>query len=99
MGTRQVYADIPLIEGTTSPQSRVEEIMTHEAECIRQDATLEDALTVLCRRRFNALPVVCNRRVVGIVVWLELVWSRVCRQTEVEVYATFQIRRLDCETA
>ena len=46
---------------------RVEEIMTHEAECIRQDALLEDALTVLCRRRFNALPVVCNRRVVGII--------------------------------
>ena len=47
---------------------RVEEIMTHEAECIRQDATLEDALTLLCRRRFNALPVVCNRRVVGIIL-------------------------------
>lgn len=46
---------------------RVEEIMTHDTECIRQDATLEDALTVLCRRRFNALPVVCNRRVVGII--------------------------------
>jgi acetoin utilization protein AcuB len=45
----------------------VEEIMTADPQAINQDATLEEALSMLCLRQFNALPVVDHGRLVGII--------------------------------
>lgn len=45
----------------------VEEIMTPDPVTVRQDATLEEAVRILYRDRFGALPVVDHQALVGII--------------------------------
>lgn len=46
---------------------RVEEIMTTDPLTVTQDATLEEAVMLLCTHRFGALPVVHGEQLIGII--------------------------------
>ncbi|HZD54878.1 MAG TPA: CBS domain-containing protein [Candidatus Aquicultoraceae bacterium] len=48
-------------------ERKVEEIMTHPVVTVSPWDTIEDALLILHKRRFGALPVVEGRRLVGII--------------------------------
>ncbi len=53
-------------EGGSGPRA-VGEVMTRDVVTLRPDDTIDDAMVILCRQRFGALPVVDGGRLVGIV--------------------------------
>lgn len=52
---------------TLGDELRVAEVMTASPTTIRLDAPLDEALEMLCQNRFNALPVMENSTLVGII--------------------------------
>lgn len=59
-------------EAAAHAHLRVEEIMTTDPVCVTQDATLEEALVLLCTHRFGALPVMHGKQLVGIITRSDL---------------------------
>ena len=52
---------------------RVSTIMTLEPVCVEEDATLDDVVAEMDRRRVAQLPVVCAEKVIGIISRVELI--------------------------
>lgn len=53
----------------------VEEVMTSPVICVQQDQTLDDALEIMLSRRINALPVLEEKTLVGLVTTYDILKS------------------------
>jgi CBS domain-containing protein len=65
-----------VLAGRSAEATRVSDVMTREVVCIRMDATPEDAMEVMTRRRVRHLPVTAGSKVVGLISIGDLVrWT------------------------
>lgn len=61
------YARKVILEGRSSLDTPVTDIMTHEVETVTEDASVEDCMTKMTAGRFRHLPVVDGEIVIGLV--------------------------------
>jgi CBS domain-containing protein len=61
------YARKVILQGKSSRQTPVSEIMTREVQCIPPDLRVEEAMALMTDKRIRHLPVVESDRVVGII--------------------------------
>ena len=61
------YARKVILVGKLSRETRVREIMSHPVICAHPDTTLEEAMTLMTRKRVRHLPVVVEAEVVGVI--------------------------------
>jgi acetoin utilization protein AcuB len=62
----------PASEGLPGRDRRVREAMKTEVWSLTPEDSVEDALLIICRRRFGALPVLSGDRLVGIITKIDL---------------------------
>ena len=61
------YARKVVLQGKTSRDTKVREIMTRQVVCVTGERTVEEAMALMSGRRVRHLPVVAEDRVVGVV--------------------------------
>jgi CBS domain-containing protein len=61
------YARKIILEGRTSKQTRVREIMSNEVLCVDPERTIEECMGLMTHRRIRHLPVLEDDRLAGIV--------------------------------
>lgn len=65
--TERDYARKVILEGKSSHDTPVEEIMTPKAICARPNQNIEECMAVITEKRVRHLPVIEDNRVVGII--------------------------------
>ena len=65
--TERHYAREIVLKGKTSPQTCVRDIMSTAVVCARQEQSVEECMAVMTARAVRHLPVLEDKRVVGIV--------------------------------
>ena len=78
--TERDYARKVILEGKSSQNTLVKEIMTTNTICARLDQTVEECMAVITDKRVRHLPVVDNNEVVGIISIGDLVKSIIAEQ-------------------
>lgn len=81
------YARKVALEGRTSRDSSVGEIMSHKVLCARPDQTIEESLAMMSEKRARHLPVVDHKKIIGVVSIGDLVKCMIAEQQ-------FEIERL-----
>ncbi len=71
------YARKVILEGHSSRDTPVTDIMTHEVETVTEDASVEDCMTKMTAGRFRHLPVVEGESVIGLVSIGDIVKSMI----------------------
>lgn len=61
------YARQVVLQGKTSRDTRVRDIMTQKVVCVRPDQNLHDCMVLMTDRRIRHLPVLDHKKVVGVV--------------------------------
>ncbi len=61
------YARKVVLQGKASKDTPVREIMTEKVVCVRPDQTIEDCMGLMTDKRVRHLPVLQNRKVIGVV--------------------------------
>lgn len=61
------YARQVVLQGKSSRDTRVRDIMTHKVLCVRPDQTMDDCMALMTTRRVRHLPVLDHKRVIGLV--------------------------------
>lgn len=78
--TERDYRNKVILKGRTSKQTAVHEIMTSQVFYVEPDEKIENCMAIMTERKFRHLPVVKNRKVVGIISIGDLVKSIIDRQ-------------------
>jgi CBS domain-containing protein len=65
--TERHYARQVILEGKSSPETPVRDIMTTNVACARIDQTIPECMAVMTEKRVRHLPVVDQNRLVGLV--------------------------------
>ena len=78
--TERDYARKVALVGRSSKDSPVSAIMTPHVVCVEPDATVDDCMELMTERRVRHLPVVHNKRVVGLVSIGDLVKATIAEQ-------------------
>ena len=65
--TERHYARRVILEGKSSPETSVRDIMTTTVVCARTDQTISECMAVMTEKRVRHLPVVDQKRLVGLV--------------------------------
>ena len=65
--TERHYARHVILEGKTSPETPVREIMDTPVICARTDQTIPECMAIMTEKRVRHLPVVDQERLVGLV--------------------------------
>jgi CBS domain-containing protein len=78
--TERHYARHVILEGKSSPETPVRDIMTTPVVCARTDQTIPECMAVMTKKRVRHLPVVDQNRVVGLVSIGDLVKSIIADQ-------------------
>lgn len=65
--TERDYARKVIIEGRSSKETPVVDIMTRKVLCVAPERTVDECLTLMTDKRLRHLPVLDNKNVVGIV--------------------------------
>jgi CBS domain-containing protein len=79
--TERDYARNVILEGKSSPETPVRDIMATHVVCARTDQTIEECMAVMTEKRIRHLPVVDQKRLVGLVSIGDLVKSTIADQT------------------
>ncbi len=61
------YARKVILQGKSSRECKVEEIMSTKVLCVPPDAQVEEAMALMTQRRIRHLPVVESGKVVGVI--------------------------------
>jgi CBS domain-containing protein len=78
--TERDYARKVILEGKSSKQTRVKDIMTKRVLYVSPDRTTEECMALMTDGRVRHLPVVDNKRVVGVVSIGDLVKAIITEQ-------------------
>jgi CBS domain-containing protein len=78
--TERHYARHVILEGKTSPETSVRDIMDTPVVCARTDQTISDCMAVMTEKRLRHLPVVEQNRLIGLVSIGDLVKSIIADQ-------------------
>jgi CBS domain-containing protein len=78
--TERHYARHVILEGKSSPETPVRDIMTTPVVCARTNQTIPECMAVMTKERVRHLPVVDQNRVVGLVSIGDLVKSIIADQ-------------------
>ena len=78
--TERHYARRVILEGKSSPETPVRDIMTAPVVCARTDQTISECMAVMTEKRVRHLPVVDQKRLVGLVSIGDLVKSIIADQ-------------------
>jgi CBS domain-containing protein len=78
--TERHYARCVVLEGKSSPETSVRDIMTTTVACARTDQTISECMAVMTEKRVRHLPVVDQKRLVGLVSIGDLVKSIIADQ-------------------
>lgn len=65
--TERDYARKVIIEGKSSKETPVSEIMTKRVLCVTPERTVDECLALMTDKRLRHLPVLENKKVVGVV--------------------------------
>lgn len=74
------YARHVKLEGKSSPETPVRDIMVSPVICARTDQTIAECMAVMTEKRIRHLPVVDQKRLVGLVSIGDLVKSTIADQ-------------------
>jgi len=61
------YARKVILHGKSSKDTAVREIMTHKVVCVRPDQSVEDCMALMTDKRVRHLPVLEDKRVIGVI--------------------------------
>jgi CBS domain-containing protein len=61
------YARKVALEGKTSTDTPVREIMTSEVVCVEPHQTIEECMALMTQKRIRHLPVTENKRMIGVI--------------------------------
>jgi CBS domain-containing protein len=61
------YARQVVLQGKTSRETRVRDIMTPKVVCVRPGQNLQDCMVLMTERRIRHLPVLDHKKVVGVI--------------------------------
>ena len=85
--TERDYARKVALEGRSSNQSLVRDIMSHKVLCARPEQTVQECMALMSDKRARHLPIVDHKKVIGVVSIGDLVKSIIAEQQ-------FEIERL-----
>ncbi len=75
--TERHYARHVILEGRSSLETPVRDIMATRVFCVRLDQTIEECMAIMSEKRIRHLPVVDEHRLVGLVSIGDLVKSTI----------------------
>ena len=78
--TERDYARKVVLEGKTSPDTPVAEIMTTQVLCTRPEQTIEEAMALMTEKRVRHLPVLEHGEIKGVVSIGDLVKAVISEQ-------------------
>ena len=78
--TERDYARKVVLEGKTSPDTPVAEIMTTQVLCTRPEQTIEEAMALMTDKRVRHLPVLVDGQITGVVSIGDLVKAVISEQ-------------------
>ena len=78
--TERDYARKMVLEGKSSPNTPVAEIMTSHVLCTRPEQTIEEAMALMTDKRVRHLPVLADEKIVGVVSIGDLVKGVISEQ-------------------
>ncbi len=78
--TERDYARKVILEGKTSKDSSVAEVMTKHVLCVTPERTVDECMALMTDKRARHLPVVENKRVIGLVSIGDLVKALISEQ-------------------
>jgi CBS domain-containing protein len=78
--TERDYARKVVLDGKSSPNTRVAEIMTSQVLCTKPEQTIEEAMALMTEKRVRHLPVLANGKLVGVVSIGDLVKAVISEQ-------------------
>jgi CBS domain-containing protein len=61
------YARKIILHGKSSKATAVSEIMTHKVVCVRPDQSVEECMALMTDKRIRHLPVLADRKVIGVI--------------------------------
>jgi CBS domain-containing protein len=61
------YARKVILQGKASKDTPVSEIMTHKVVCVRPDQSVEDCMALMTDKRVRHLPILEDKRVIGVI--------------------------------
>ena len=61
------YARKVILQGKASKDTLVSEIMTHKVVCVRPDQSVEDCMALMTDKRVRHLPILEDKRVIGVI--------------------------------
>jgi CBS domain-containing protein len=65
--TERDYARKVILEGRSSQQTRVRDVMTTRVLCVSPERTVQECMALMTDKRARHLPVLSHKRVVGVV--------------------------------
>lgn len=74
------YARKVALEGRSSRESKVSEIMSHKVLCARPNQTVQECMALMSDKRARHLPILDHKKLVGIVSIGDLVKSIIAEQ-------------------
>ncbi len=74
------YARKVILEGKSSKQAAVSEVMTRHVLCVNPDRTVEECMALMTDKRARHLPVLDHKQVVGVVSIGDLVKAMISEQ-------------------
>ena len=74
------YARKVILDGKSSRDTRVKDIMTGNTVCARPNQTVEECMAVITEKRVRHLPVLENNKVIGMISIGDLVKSIIAEQ-------------------